>query len=72
MGYFSKHFGMLTLVVHQEHYFEVVGLTVVDFILGFSFVKAVGFSFGFLIDPSLVGLVGFLRHLDRQDRRLNF
>ena len=75
MGCFSKRFGMPKIVDYQEHHFEVVDLTVVDFILSFGFVKAVEFSLGFLRDPSLVGLVGlsFVRwHLDHLDRRLNF
>jgi len=52
MGYSSKHFGMLTFMGYQEHCFEVVDSTVADFILSFSFVKAIGFSSGFLRDPS--------------------
>jgi hypothetical protein len=71
MDCFSKHFGMPPMIVdYQEYHFEVV-----DFILSFSFVKAVEFNFGFLKDPSLVGLVGlsFIRwHLDHLDLRLSF
>lgn len=50
---------------HLGLHFEVVDSTVVDFILSFSFTKVVGFSFGFLEDPSLVVLVTGQQRLDR-------
>ena len=64
MGCFSKRFGKLKIVDHLEHYFEVIDSTTMDSVLGFNFIKAIGFSFGFLEDPSLVALVVAQRHLD--------
>lgn len=63
-GYFLKRFGKLEIMDHLECHFEVVDSTVVDFILGFSFAKAVGFGFGFLGDPSLIDLVAGQLRLD--------
>jgi len=66
MGYFLKRFRMLMIEF-------LVIIVVIDFVLNFSFVEAAEFSFGFLTDPSLIVLVGFIqRHLDRLDHQLNF